>query len=438
VSSAPDEVDVLVIGGGMAGAVAALSAARAGASVLVARRALGATAVSSGAVDVAPDPTAPPSDLQAQLLPPEQGAAAVARLHPAHPYGVLREKLPRLGESLRFLASSLPDLFDAPGERNALLPTPMGTVKPSAMAQRAQRGADAAGLPEGVLVVEFQALPSYDARLVANGLEEAARALGRKLAAVPFTSTFFRTVEDPHRPVYELAAMLDADGAVEALASELKPRLPKGMQAVLFPPVLGRARPDVAARLSAAVGLPCHELLSVAPSVPGVRLQEALDRALRGAGVELREGAAECRDLPAGSWMVGERPVAARAAVLATGKFLGGGIERVGRFRESVLGLPVFAGTRRVGEEYVGDLLDERVESDQVAFHAGVRIDEALRPVRADGVPASPSLFAAGSVIRGYDPASDKTGLGVAVFTGYLAGEAAAAAAKGVTARGGR
>jgi len=36
-----------------------------------------------------------------------------------------------------------------------------------------------------------------------------------------------------------------------------------------------------------------------------------------------------------------------------------------------------------------------------------------------------PQLFAAGSVISGYDPAADKTGLGVAIFTGYLAGEAA-------------
>jgi glycerol-3-phosphate dehydrogenase subunit B len=151
--------------------------------------------------------------------------------------------------------------------------------------------------------------------------------------------------------------------------------------------------------------------------------------------VELWEGSVQCRDLPAGSWAVGERLVAARAAVLATGKFIGGGIERDRRFRETVVGLPVFAGAQQVGGGFVGDLLGERVESDQVAFRAGVRIDEALRPLGADGGPASKTLFAAGSVIRGYDPASDKTGLGVAIFTGYLAGEAAAAAAKEVKAR---
>jgi glycerol-3-phosphate dehydrogenase subunit B len=429
VGSPEDAAGVLVIGGGMAGAMAALSAAKKGARVLLARRALGATALSSGAVDVAPDPTSSPSDLEAQRVPQEQGAAAVARLHPAHPYGVLRAQLPRLGESLRFCAAALPELFAEPSGRNALLPTPMGTVKPAAMAQRAQLGADAAALPERVVVVQFQALPSCDARLVASGLEEAGRALGRTIGATPFTSAFFRTVEDPHRPVHELAAMLDADGALEALAAELKPRLPAGTQAVLFPPVLGRTRLDAAARLSAALGVPCLELLSTAPSVPGVRLQEALDRALRAANVELVEAPVRCQDLPSSRFEVGDRLLSAGAAVLASGKFLGGGIERVGRFRETVFGLPVFAGTQRAGDEYVGDLLDDRVESDQVAFHAGVRIDESLRPLSADGGPASPSLFAAGSVIRGYDPASDKTGLGVAIFTGYLAGEAAAAAA---------
>lgn len=428
-SSAPPSLDVLVIGGGMAGAAAALSAARAGARVLVARRALGATALSSGAVDVAPDPTAIPGDLEAQRVPPEQGARAVARLHPLHPYAVLRDRLGRLDESLRFVAAALPELFGGPAERNALLPTPLGTVKPSAMAQRAQLPADVAALPEQVAVVQLQALPSCDARMVASGLEAAAAALGRRLSAVAVESAFFRTVEDPHRPVHELAAMLDAPGAVEALGAELKLRLPEGTRAVLFPPVLGRGRLDAAARLSAAVGVPCWEWLSVAPSVPGVRLQEALDRALVKAGVELREVAAECRDLRSGVFGLGGEGVTARAAVLATGKFIGGGIERARRFRETVLGLPVYAGSRRVGEEYMGDLLSEHVESDQAAFRAGVRIDGQLRPLGADGAPASPALFAAGSVIRGYDPSSDKTGLGVAIFTGYLAGEAAAAAA---------
>jgi glycerol-3-phosphate dehydrogenase subunit B len=42
--------------------------------------------------------------------------------------------------------------------------------------------------------------------------------------------------------------------------------------------------------------------------------------------------------------------------------------------------------------------------------------------------PPHPRLFAAGAVLCGYDAVYDKSGLGVAIFTGYLAGEAAARA----------
>ena len=49
----PDDYDVLVIGGGMAGLVAGISAAESGASVLVVRKGEGATTMSSGAIDIA-------------------------------------------------------------------------------------------------------------------------------------------------------------------------------------------------------------------------------------------------------------------------------------------------------------------------------------------------------------------------------------------------
>jgi glycerol-3-phosphate dehydrogenase subunit B len=92
-----------------------------------------------------------------------------------------------------------------------------------------------------------------------------------------------------------------------------------------------------------------------------------------------------------------------------------------------VLDLPLFAGHRRAVDQYIGDLLAEKVEGEHQAFRVGVRIDAGLRPLGPQGTLFDPRLFAAGSVISGYDPAADKTGLGVAIFTGYLAGEAAAA-----------
>ncbi|HME89833.1 MAG TPA: FAD-binding protein [Myxococcaceae bacterium] len=418
--------DVLVIGGGMAGAIAALSARRRGASVLVARRSLGATALSSGAIDVAPDPAAPSGDLRSQLVDPEKAAREVARTRPHHPYAVLQDKLPRLMEALHFAAQQLPGLIAAPLAINALLPSPLGTVKPCAMGQLSQVGADVSSLPAAVAVVQLTVNPAYDARLVARGIESAARSLGRKLSATVIESRYFHAIEDALRSPQELAELLDRPGALEDFARDLRPRLPAGVEALLFPPVFGRRAPGLVIKLSELLGgIRCAEILSEAPSVPGLRLQEALDDALARERIELLEAEVSC-NAKAGVFTLGAtRVVEPKASVLATGKFIGGGIVREEEFREPLLNLPVYAGSRRLRGQHIGDLLAEDVRGDQQAFRAGVRIDASLRPLGADGLPIHPRLYAAGSVISGYDPAADKTGLGVAIFTGYLAGEAA-------------
>jgi glycerol-3-phosphate dehydrogenase subunit B len=61
-----------------------------------------------------------------------------------------------------------------------------------------------------------------------------------------------------------------------------------------------------------------------------------------------------------------------------------------------------------------------------MAFRAGVQIDGSLRALDQGGRPVHPRLFAAGAVIGGHEAASDGTGLGTAILTGYLAGRAAA------------
>jgi glycerol-3-phosphate dehydrogenase subunit B len=262
---------------------------------------------------------------------------------------------------------------------------------------------------------------------VAQGLESEARARGRSVTAVPVSSRFFRHLDDALRSPFELAEALDAEGSERALADHLRLDLPAGVQAVLLPPVLGWRRPGLSARLSDALGIPCAEVLSAAPSVPGVRLQDALDRALNDGGVRRLD--AEVRGGEGGSvWLEPGGATRAGAVVLATGKYIGGGIARAPGFREPVFDLPVFVRGRRLTSEWLPSLLGDVPEARHDAFLAGIRVDAELRPLGPGGAPARERLFAAGSVIAGYDPAVDKSGLGVAIFTGYLAGEAAARA----------
>jgi glycerol-3-phosphate dehydrogenase subunit B len=119
--------------------------------------------------------------------------------------------------------------------------------------------------------------------------------------------------------------------------------------------------------------------------------------------------------------------------VLAGGRFVGGGIERRGALRETALGLPVLASegpflepSGRFAARPSEVLTARDPSSPQPLLAAGLRVDDALRPVDAEGRPVHPRLFAAGAVIGGHDPSSDGTGMGVAMLTGWVAGRAAA------------
>ena len=67
----------------------------------------------------------------------------------------------------------------------------------------------------------------------------------------------------------------------------------------------------------------------------------------------------------------------------------------------------------------------------QPLFSAGVAADPLLRPrLGQDGPVAFPNLHVAGDLLGGFDPARERTGLGVALVTGAVAaGHARAQAA---------
>jgi len=115
---------------------------------------------------------------------------------------------------------------------------------------------------------------------------------------------------------------------------------------------------------------------------------------------------------------------------------VGGGIARAGRLVEPALGLPVQAAEGREAGVHLAarpaqplTMRDRR--APQPLLSAGLRADASLRPLDERGRPVHPRLFVAGAVLGGHEQATDGTGLGVAILTGYLAGRAAAAEGRG-------
>ncbi len=421
------EAEVLVIGGGMAGAVAALAARATGARAVLVRRAPGATALSSGAVSIAPDLGALPGEPLASRRGPLEAARRLAVAWHDHPYAIAGVE--RLGEALAFAAAELESVLAPPVERRRFLATLYGSAVGAGLCQRSMVAGDLLGVQGTLAVAGFRGHAAFDAPLVAAGLARYRARGGPEVR--PIEIDVPAIASGAARP-HEMARALDAPGGAELLGDALRAALPDGAAAVLLPPLLG-LDPDARApeRIAARAGVPVAETLSDVPSVPGLRLQRAIEARLEAAGVAVITADVATASLPGEPIALAAGEVRARAWVLATGRFVGGGIARRGVLAEPALRLAVQAAEGHEAGVHLAvrpaaSLTVRDRRRPQPLLSAGLRVDGALRPLDERGRPVHPRLFAAGAVIGGHEQATDGTGLGVAILTGFLAGRAAA------------
>ena len=277
------ECDLAVIGAGLAGTAAALYAAQAGLSVVQAGGS-GAMAYTSGYFDllgaIPPTEEGQPAQRVDDAL---AGLPALLAAHPGHPYRLtppegIQEAFTRW---LDFLAGcGLPHRL-ARG-RNLVLPSPAGTRKRSFAAPENTAGFEALlAAREPCLLADFHGLNGYSAAQVAANLAPAWPGLRCVRLAFPGHEGGELYAENAARD-------LELPRFREALAAALRPHL-AGATSVGLPALLGlhcpaRVRDDLAERLGVAV----FEIPTLPPSVPGIRLREAVEERLPGLGARLR------------------------------------------------------------------------------------------------------------------------------------------------------
>lgn len=354
---------VLVIGSGMAGTAAALAARRAGAVVTVVAAGPGATAFSSGVAW-------------------GRGAAAAMDGFEAASGGSLSNVL---GE-LATVAQAAPQQAH-------------GVIRPG----------------RGVGVVGIRGAPQLiDAGWVANGLRQAS------VTAESVDLDLYLTSGEAIRTPFEWAVALDRPEEQERWAQALA-RLPERCDLLLLPPFMGWEVRTFEA-LRAASKRELGELVATNPSVPGLRLHRALASRRAAAGCEERR--ADVTALDAGrARLASGKDLAFDGAVLATGRFVGGGVRHAGGvFTEPLLGLKLALGTEPSPAPGTDLQLLSGARPGVAAplFDAGVLVDGSQHPLTTQGAPVA-WLYAAGSIIAGRDQ-----GLGFAWESGLTAGRLAA------------
>jgi glycerol-3-phosphate dehydrogenase subunit B len=367
--------------------MAALAAVQGGAEVMLVARAPGATALYAGGMEIAAD---------------LREVRVLAASQPYHPFVRLGlndfEVVTLLDEVCYRVQSALgrTGLRIAGSWRTTGWYADVhGGVRPAQLVPESVQPGELSGLQgKRVAVVGVSAVGDYDAVATAGALSDAG------VRAVPVT----------------VGMDLPVAASLSDLFGRPAPSVREIVDAVAYPPGL--------------TDLPENgfELLATVPSPHGWRLQRALDAALADHDVDVAQGdvcgiRASGRRLEAALTASAELP--ADAFIIATGRYLGGGLVKRRSVTEPVCDLGVFHEGRRVDREWPERLRHLEQLSPHPAFRTGVLTDDRLRPLDWDGLVAYDNLRAAGSLLGGYDYIRGY-GFGVPMLTGWLAGRWAA------------
>ncbi|MDR1266625.1 MAG: glycerol-3-phosphate dehydrogenase subunit GlpB [Propionibacteriaceae bacterium] len=416
--------DSVVVGAGLAGLVAATRLAHAGQSVVLLAQGLGGLPLSTGTVDILGYAGAPVDH-------PLRAVAELVRGAPDHPYAVIGPAAVTSG--LDWLQALLPELLQGDLKTNVTLPTALGALRPTCLhppSMAAGAVATGSAAESAIAIVGPHQLKDFGPELCAANLARLLAAAGRE------TSVTAYRIDLPARPgetdssPLTYARRLDQADYRQRFAQLVAERL-GGETVVGLPAVLGLADPAAWEDLGQLIGRPVFEIGLAPPSVPGLRLHNALTAAARQAGVRIVLGAQAT-----GFRTRGDRLVSLRSHQAGAGRdwpgdhfvYAGGGWES-GAFRldshghmvETVFGLPLRGGD--VADANI-DLLGPDYWQDQELFKVGLEVDRTMRPLGPSKQPVFSNLHAVGSLLAGAVRWSELSGEGIAVGSAQAAAAA--------------
>ncbi len=411
--------DTIVIGAGYAGLTAALKLAQAGQKVLLLAKGYGGTHLRTGTIDLLGY-----ADGQ-RVIKPLMELPAFASAHPNHPWAKLGAETAR--ESLDFFLRAMNDAgypFARAGDENFLLPTALGVPRPTALIPQTMLAGDLRAGGEFV-IVGFSNFKDFYPALIADNLQSSM--ISHQLSVSSLHCRAITLAAPGLEGEADLAPMTLARAFEQAefrakLAEALRSQVQPG-ERVGFPAVLGvnnarAALDDLQKRLNT----PVFEIPTLPPSIPGLRIFRALERALRQAGARIQIGhpvietQTDGRRVTAVVTQAAARPHVwkARNFILATGGIASGGIvtESDLSAREPVFNLPL-AGLPTEGEPRFSTQYFDRHPISGV----GVAVNDRLQPQGFD------NLYVIGALLPHAEPWREKSGEGISLASGYRAAQ---------------
>jgi glycerol-3-phosphate dehydrogenase subunit B len=333
--------------------------------------------------------------------------------NPKHPYS--KVDFDKIEEALSSFLSLFPPpySFHAIDNMNCLLPTGVGTLRPTYLIPMTM--VEGASLDRGnTLVVGFKGFKDFYARYVADQL----RSRGITLS-IPDTLP-------QEISATALARRMGEKSFREKIGREIKKQLHDETR-IGFPAVLGmNDSVQVKEDLEEIIGAKVFEIPILPPSIPGKRIFDRFKEWLIRKGVSFLLGYSVARATLKGKRCEGievfHPPVsttyAADRFILATGRFIGGGLKADReKVSESILNLPVYQP--KLPEHWFERILF--TDPPHPIHHAGILTDSSFQPVDERGDLILENLWVVGSILAHHHSIDEKSREGIEITTGYMA-----------------
>ncbi len=409
--------DLVVIGNGLSGMAAALFAANRGIRTI---RVGGVAEIifASGLIDLM---GVHPVGEGILWENPWDAIDAMIQDLPVHPYARIgKESIHAAIDEFITSLKTAGVTYERRHDQNVRVMMPIGTVKTTyAVPKSMWSGVAAMDKKYPCLIVGISGLPGFSSRQITETLKSTWPELRHTTISFPGLDQSSVVYTEP------IARSLSLAETRARLADGVRPYV-REAKAIGFPAIFGIQNTDIIiSEMQDRLGSQIFEIPTMPPSIPGLRIKEAMDTFLREAGVRALVPKKVLNARPKNKAFVleigdttVEHTVRADAVILASGRFLGGGLiaERK-QVREAIFDLPVCQPEIRP-VWHSQEFFDTR---GHAINRAGLEIDDQFRPLLGNGRRAFDNLFAAGSILAHQDWMRMKCGAGLAIATAYAA-----------------
>lgn len=422
---------ILVIGAGIAGLTAALRLKEAGHLVTLASKGIGGLQLSQGTVDIlgyvplSATDTVTEGDANTHARDKRvRHPLEAINSHPfpvdevtgAHPYDLIGAEAVERGAA--YLLNKVgAGLLVGEATRNYYLPTAIGAIRPTALAQPSMVNGDCVPGKKFV-IVGIRQIKDFYPQFCADNLSRTDLPEGGRVQARATQVSFEARPGEVDTSGLNFARALENPEKLAAFAALVRAEVEEG-ETVGLPAVLGVAGDGLFEKFQELVGAPVFEIPLPPPSVPGMRLNQKLTQAVKDARIRFMLGTEATGVIADGKRVTHvivdtagrPREIPVDYVVLAGGGFESGALhlDSYGQITERALNLPVTEAEIEllIHGDYWGD--------QQGLFKVGVAVDADMRPVNAQGELVYQNVHVLGGTIAGAMRWQEKSGEGIAL-----------------------